>query len=380
MRHGQVRPPRGEARSTHRIAASLHPARRATGQALTAAAVAVLAATLLLAGCAPTDPPLTSVALLPAPGANGQVWRWTAQCPFGPAARQGCVRAGPVLGSAQLNGDAWNLGGAASAGSVAMSVGSGGAVTIEGRLGRAPPCTARACIAPGAYTWVRGYPNVLYGVNQCHASTSPPVSRRLPLPMRVDSLPRNLIGVTAYSADTSQVTYDIAYDLWLHPTGTKRPCRSEGTLEIMVWTDYDAQALLPAAMQVGTASIPYAVDRVARAGTQTWSVYASNIYPGGRTAPWGGTLWFVLNRADIVGHGVVNVDLRAVLSAASLLLQHNYGWPRLGRHYWLDTVPFGVEFGPAGGNPAGSGPARFWVRISAYCLDVRRPLPHAACA
>ncbi|HEY2304676.1 MAG TPA: hypothetical protein VGI05_02225 [Streptosporangiaceae bacterium] len=342
--------------------------------------MAVLAVTLLLAGCGPADPSLTGVALLPAPGASGHVWRWTAQCPFGPAVRQGCSRAGPVLGFAQLNGDAWNLGGAASAGSVDMSVGSRGIVTIEGRLGRAPPCTARACIAPSAYTWVRGYPNVLYGINQCHASTSPPVSRRLPLPMRVDALPRHLIGVTAYSADTSQVTYDIAYDLWLHPTGTKRPCRSEGTLEIMVWTDYDAQALLPAAMQVGTANIPYAADRVARRGTQAWSVYASNIYTNGRTVPWGGTLWFVLNRADIVGHGVVSVDLHAVLSAASLLLQHNYGWPQLGRHYWLDTVPFGVEFGPAGGNSMGSGPARFSVRIFAYCVDVRRTLPQATCA
>lgn len=341
--------------------------------------MAVLAATLLPAGCGSADAPLTGAALLPARGASGHVWRWSAQCPFGPAARQGCAKAGPVLGFAQLNGDAWNLGGTAGAGSVDMSVSSRGAMTIEGRLARAPPCTARACLAPSAYTWVRGYPNVLYGINQCHASTSPPVWRRLPLPMRVDSLPPRLIGVTAYSAATSQVTYDIAYDLWLHPTGTKRPCRSEGTLEIMVWTDYDPHALLPAAMQVGTANIPYAVERVARPGTQAWSVYASNIDAGGRTAPWGGTLWFVLNRTQIVGRGLVSVDLRAVLSAASLLLQHNYGWPRLGTHYWLDTAPFGVEFGPAGGNPAGSGPARFSVRISAYCLDVRSTLPRATC-
>jgi hypothetical protein len=260
-----------------------------------------------------------------------------------------------------------------------MSVGTRGAVTIEGRLARAPPCTGRACLAPSAYTWVRGYPNLLYGIDQCRASTSPPVSRLLPLPMRVGSLPRRLIGVTAYSSGTSQVTYDIAYDLWLHPTGTKRPCRSEGTLEIMVWTDYDEPALLPATMQAGTANIPYAVNRVARPGTQAWSVYASNIDTGGRTAPWGGTLWFVLNRSDVVRHGLVSVDLRAVLSAASLFLQHNYGWPRLERHYWLDTAPFGVEFGPAGGTPTGTGPARFSVRISAYCLDVRSTLQSATC-
>jgi hypothetical protein len=49
----------------------------------------------------------------------------------------------------------------------------------------------------------------------------------------------------------------------------------------MVWTDYDAQALLPASMQVGTANIPYAVDRTARSGTEAWSVYASNVYGAG---------------------------------------------------------------------------------------------------
>lgn len=308
------------------------------------------------------------------------MWHWTAQCPFGPAAGGGCGGAGPVLGFAQLNADEWNLGGSANAGSVDMSVGSRGTVAIEGRFARTPPCTEPTCLAPGAFTWVRGYPNVLYGINQCHAGTSPPQSRRLPLPMRLAWIPPHLIGVTAYSAQTSRITYDIAYDLWLNETGTKEPCRTEGTLEIMVWTDYDERALLPASMRVGTASIPFAVDQVARPGTQAWSVYASNVYGAGRTAPWGGTLWFVPDRADVVGHGVVSVDLSAVLSAADLLLHDKYGWPELERHYWLDTASFGVEFGPASGNPMDSGPSRFSVHISAYCLDVRRTLPDATCA
>ncbi len=260
-----------------------------------------------------------------------------------------------------------------------MSVRSSGAVTIEGQFARTAPCTESACLAPSAFTWVRGYPNVLYGINQCYAGTSPRRSPRLPLPMRLDSIPRHLIGVTAYSAQTSQVTYDVTYDLWLHHTGTKRPCRSEGTLEILVWTDYDARALLPASMQVGTASIPLAVERVARSGRQVWSIYASNIDRNGRTAPWGGTLWFVPSRADVVGHGRVSVDLGAVLSAAGLLLHDNYGWPELGRHYWLDTASFGLEFGPASGNPTDSGPSRFSAQISAYCLDVRSTVLDAAC-
>jgi hypothetical protein len=339
----------------------------------------VLVVAPILAACGSADPPRPDIALLPDAAASGHVWSWTAQCPFGPIASAGCGRAGPILGFGQLNGDEWNLGGTANTGSVDMSVGSSGAVTIKGSFTAAPPCTGTTCLAPSAYTWVRGYPNVLYGINQCYAGTSPPPSPRLPLPVRLDSIPPHLVGVTAYSAQTSQVTYDVAYDLWLHQTGTKQPCRSQGTLEIMVWTDYDARALLPASMQVGTANIPYAVGRTARPGMQAWSVYASNVYQGGRTAPWGGTLWFVLDHADVVQDGLVSVDLSAVLSAAGLLLRDNYGWPELGRHYWLDTASFGVEFGPASGDPMDSAPSHFSVQISAYCLDVRTTLPGARC-
>jgi hypothetical protein len=261
-----------------------------------------------------------------------------------------------------------------------MSVNSQGALTIQGRFASAPPCTAQTCLAPQAYTWVRGYPDVSYGISQCHSDTSPPESPQLPLPMRVGTIPPGLVGVTAYAASTSGVTYDIAYDLWLHQTGTKRPCMSDGTLEIMVWTGYDERALLPSAMQVGTASIPFAVGRVPHSGAHEWSVYASDIYQRGKTAPWGGTLWFVPDRADAVGHGRVSVDLSAVLGVADQLLRDNYRWPDLSRHYWLDTAPFGVEFGPASGDPADSGPSRFSVRISAYCLDVRTTLLDATCA
>lgn len=341
--------------------------------------MALLVVASILDSCGSADPPRADITLLPDAAASGRTWNWTPRCPFGPATSAGCGREGPILGFAQLNGDEWNLGGPSDAGFLNMSVGSDGGVRIEGRFARTAPCTQPACLAPSAFTWVRGYPSVLYGINQCNASTSPPESPRFPLPIRLDSIPPHLIGVTSYSVHASQVTYDVAYDLWLNDTDTKQPCRSEGTLEIMVWTDYDARALLPASMQVGTASIPYAVDRTARPGTQAWSIYASNIDRNGRTAQWGGTVWFVLNRADIVGHGLVSVDLSAVLSAAGLLLRDNYGWPGLGRHYWLDTVPFGVEFGPASGDPLDAGPSRFYAQISAYCLDVRTAPSAAPC-
>ena len=333
----------------------------------------VLAVTLL-AGCGSAKPRRAGVALVPAAAASSDIWRWTGRCPLGPAANDGCAKAGPILGFAQLNGDGWNLGGPAKAGSLDMSVGASGAVTIDGTFAHTAPCTESTCLAPSAYTWVRGYPNVLYGVNQCNARTSPAPSPRLPLPLRLDAIPPNLIGVTAYSARTSQVTYDVTYDLWLHPTGTRRPCRTQGTLEILVWTDYDARALLPPGMQVGTATIPSAVDGVARPGSQTWSIYASNVFENGRTAPWGGTLWFVPGAADVVRHGRVSIELNAVLSATELLLHRNYGWAELGPRYWLDTASFGVEFGPPSGEPLDSGPSRFSLRISAYCLDVRTTL------
>ena len=277
-------------------------ARRHWARSPAARVLALLAVAVLLASCGSACP-RAAVALLPATGADPHSWQWTGQCPLSPAAAEGCARAGPILGDAQLNGDEWNLGGAADAGALDMSVGSGGAVSIQGRFARTAPCTAAACLAPSAYTWVRGYPNVLYGINQCYASTSPPQSPRLRFPMRLDSIPSPLVGVTSYSAQTSQVTYDIAYDLWLHQTGTTQPCRSQGTLEIMVWTDYAARALLPASLQVGTVAIPYALNGVTRPGTQAWAIYASNIDQDGRTASWGGTLWFVPSQAGTVSHG-----------------------------------------------------------------------------
>ena len=85
------------------------------------------------------------------------------------------------------------------------------------------------------------------------------------------------------------------------------------------------------------------------------------------------------DQADVVGRGRVSVDLSAVLSTAGLLLRANYGWPELGQRYWLDTVSFGVEFGPTSGDPMDSGPSSFSAEISAYCLDVGSTLVDASC-
>jgi hypothetical protein len=261
-----------------------------------------------------------------------------------------------------------------------MSVDSHGGLVIRGDLASAPPCTASTCIASSANTWVRGYPSVSYGINQCSAATSPPESPQLRLPMEVRAIPSDLIGTTRYSAQMSEVTYDVAYDLWLSASDTPAPCRSDGTLEVMVWTDYDTEALLPDGMKVGVASIPFAVNGAADPGKGAWSVYASNVFHGGQTEPWGGTVWLVLNQARIVGDGAVSVDLSVALAAVGTLLQNAYGWTDFAKNYWLDTIPFGAEFGPAGGNPYGTGPTQFSLSLSSYCLTAGTTVSKAACA
>jgi len=260
-----------------------------------------------------------------------------------------------------------------------MSVNPVGTLTVRGRLRSAPPCTQSTCVAPSAGTWVRGYPSVLYGINQCSASTSPMASPGLRLPVRVDAIAPDLIGTTSYSAQRPHVTYDIAYDMWPHDSDTKAPCKEEGTLEVMVWTDYDQRALLPGTGRVGTASVPFAVNGTLHPGNGAWSVYVSNVFKDGQTVPRGGTVWFVLDEGDAVRTGIVSVDLSTILSEVGTLLQNSYRWNNFSGTYWLDTIPFGMEYGPESGTPSGAGPAEFSLRLSSYCLEVGTTVAQATC-
>lgn len=319
------------------------------------------------------------VSVLPAAATKSRTWAWTPACQFSQYTPTGCAKSSPDLGVAQLEGDEWNLGGSSTTpGSVDMSVDSLRGVTIKGDFPSTPPCTASTCLAPTAGTWVRGYPSVLYGINQCHASTSPPESRSLRLPMRVSSIPSDLIGTTSYAANVPNVTYDIAYDMWLSDSGTRTPCSTDGTVEIMVWTDYDESALLPDT-QVATASVPFSVDGTAEPDANTWSIYVNNIFRAGQTEPWGGTIYFVLNRPNTVSNGTVSVDLSSVFSAAGTLLHDDYGWSDFQQNYWLDTVPFGIEFGPEDGAPASTASSQFSLKLSSFCLEVGTSVSAAAC-
>ena len=186
---------------------------------------------------------------------------------------------------------------------------------------------------PAANTWVRGYPNVLYGINQCNASTSPPVSAGLRLPMEVDAIRSDLIGTTTYSAHTPGVTYDVAYDMWLSSSDTKSPCQTNGTLEVMVWTDYNELALLPASLKVATITVPYSVNGTVRPGNQEWSIYVTDVYGGGQTEPWGGRSGAVLDKRQRrpIGHRERGSELCPV--------RGRYAPPK---RLWLAGLPKGL--------------------------------------
>lgn len=352
-------------------------ARRQSGRSLVIG-LFVLASTL--ASCAP-EQAARGISLLPDAAAKGETWQWTGMCFPGPSRLGKCAPSGPNLGPAQLNGDEWNLGDSPmSTGSLETSLDRSGELTVLGKLSSTPPCTAATCIAPQANTWVRAYPSVLYGINQCSAWTSPPVSPSLRLPMQVSAIPSDLIGTTAYSSQTPDVTYDIAYDLWLNTSDTRTPCKGDGTVEVLVSTAYDERALLPDSLRVGTASLPYKVNGIVQSGRQAWSIYVSNVYGQGHTEPWGGTVWFVLNQGHTVEKGTVSVDLSQVLSKVGTLLQDDYGWSSFSTSHWLDTIPFGIEFGPESGTLFGAGSSSFSLHLSSYCLSVGTTLAHADCA
>jgi len=332
-----------------------------------------------LAACGHADTLTAAVAVLPDAPAQGQAWDWAAGCQTGPTAQGTCAPANPRLGAAQLTGNEWNLGTSSPPGSLHMSVTTSGVLAIRGELPSAPPCTRSTCIAPGANTWVRGYPSLVYGLEQCHAATSPPTSPRFSLPTQVGAIPPDLVGTTSYSTDTSDVTYDVAYDLWLSRSATTSPCTTNGTLEVMIWTDYDRQALPPGGMKVGTVTVPFAAGRTESTGHDAWSVYVRDIYPGGRTPPRGGTVWLVLDKADTVSDGTVTVDISQALMQVGSLLERSYGWSDFASNYWLDAIPFGIEFGPKDGRTTSSGPTSFSLDLSAFCLAVQRSASKPAC-
>jgi hypothetical protein len=307
-------------------------------------------------------------------------WVWTARCQFTPSVGSACRKSTPFIGFAQLYGDEWNLGGGRStSGSVHMSVSSRGVLKIAGAFRSAPPCDESGCLGRGANTWVRGYPGAVYGIVQCRPNSVARESPMLRLPMRVDAIPTDLIATTTYAVHARRVTYDVAYDMWLNDSKTRSPCLTNGTVEVMVWTDYDNAALLPGNDPAATATVPFSMNGVVHSGSGAWAIYVDNVYAHGRTAPWGGTLFFILHRPYVVSRGTVSVDLSAVFTAASQLLEEDFHWTNVSAHYWLDTIPFGMEFGPPNGAVSSSGPVDFGLDVSSFCLETGTTVARARC-
>ena len=340
-----------------------------------ASSIAVFAALMciaaLLSACDSAHASDPRIDILPSSNRHGTTWQYNAACTIAPVTASGCAPAGPNMKNGQLTGDLWNLGTAAgSTGSVRMSFDGSGKLHLRSTLSDAPPCTASTCIASQANTWVRGFPSVLYGIDQCHGSTAPPDSSALKLPARMTTLPSGVVGDTTYDTETASVTDDVAYDMWLNPSNTKNPCRIDGTLEVMVWTRYDAQALVPDSLKIGTMTMPYSINGTTYPGTQAWSVYANNVFHDNHTQPWGGVVWLVIDAAHSIDRGNVKVDLAQALSQVATLLQSRYGWTNVRSTYWLDTIQFGVEFGLPNANVYGSGPTPFSLDLTSYCLHL----------
>jgi hypothetical protein len=255
-------------------------------------------------------------------------WKWDGSCRFIPIASRGCEGSDPIFGPVVLNGDLWNLGSKAS-GSAAMKISSDGDLTTTVELSSAPEVSAG--------TWVLGFPNVSYGISPQAAADSPKPSASLPLPMKITSLPTDLIASSTYKlTGTSSVRYDLAYDTWLEPQRQVVTPR-RGTIELMVWTA-DGNGALPPGFRENV-SMSYAVNGVTR--TDLWGVYVVN---GDQTQATNTTVYLILTKP--ISDGKVSVDFtRAFRHMEAALEKYDPRHWSSFSNYYLDTIPLGSEFG-----------------------------------
>ena len=324
-----------------------------------AAVVAAVCLTAASSACGRTQQSAARVALLPSAVAKGRTWAWTSACRVGPQGATGCDASGPDLGVAQLAGNEWNLGRAATG----DRVGEHGRHRVRRPAGHGRS-RQRASVhgrdvhrVAGQHLGARLPERPVRHRPVPRRDVAAAVTRSCSCPMQVGSIPSDLIGSTTYDVRGTHVTYDVAYDLWLNASDTKTPCQTDGTLEVMVWTDYDAQALLPDALKVGTPRFRSPSNGAVDPGNQAWSVYVNNVYRSGHTVPWGGTVWLVLDPARTRQARARSPSTSARRSTRSARCSSsNYGWSNFSSNYWLDTIAFGMEFGPENADPYGSGP------------------------
>ena len=358
---------------------------RHPGRAIASAALTIVVA--VSAGLLLPDPtsavPAThtdSIRLLPVPSAGGRVWNWSAACPLGPRTGAHCQGAGPVLGRAQLNGDEWNLGVTKPAeGVVRMTMTPTGGLTVRGQLPVAPPCTAATCLAPSANTWVRAYTNVSYGKNPCRAATSPAGDPALRLPVKVSALPTDLVGTTSYVvagvADHLRHRVRHVAQPFGHPAALPHPRdrRGDGVDRLR---PPGAPSLAPG--RDHEHPLRRGRRRPSTGPTPGRPMSSTSTGPGGphRTVPPSSSC---STPGDVVPAGTVSVDVTKALSEVGTLLERDYGWSDFASHYWLDTIPFGMEVGPVNAQPWGTGSTNFTLGLSSYCFGLNATVAHPKC-
>lgn len=285
-------------------------------------------------------------------------WEWSPQCPFLPIATNGCQNGDPVFGPIILNGDLWNTGSAASGGAE-MDIDSKGRLIASSDFSSAN--------AAQNTTWVRGYPNVGYGVAPQAPNSAPPRSPKFPLPLNLKQLPDDVIATIDYDvSEASSVTYDLAYDIWLEPQKQVDTPRAK-TLELMIWTDENRPALPPGYKE--TITMPYSLDGVRKSGA--WGIYITN---GSQTSNATTTIELVLKTPK--GNAQIGVDLNSAFSSMEKALMKEYPsrWSSFSSYY-LDSIFLGTEFGPLAGH-SGAGPLTW--SLDSYKLSIGSHLPAAS--
>jgi hypothetical protein len=213
---------------------------------------------------------------------------------------------------------------------------------------------------------------MIYGVykgEKCMATSDQSPSLELPLPL---SQVPDLVGLTRYSAPGPGVTYDVSYDIWLGPSAQPVCPGQPGALEVMVWLDYSGdRALLPVRPRP-VAVLGYSVNGAVMTGSGVWRMYSTGVNHGGTT-----TIDLVLDKPEATPGDEVGVELSQALHVAGQLLKKYYNFD--DSSYWLNTIDFGLEFGPAAGSDAAAGSAYFSSKIGSYCLHVGVILATATC-
>jgi Glycosyl hydrolase family 12 len=240
-------------------------------------------------------------------------------------------------------------------------------MTIDSKGRLVTSADLSSATAQQGYTWVRGYPNVAYGVSPQAPAASPPPSSKLPLPLNLKQLPADVLATATYDVtQASSVTWDLAYEIWLEPQ--KKVEQPTGkTLELMIWTDENESSLPPGYKE--TITMPYSVNGVRMSGA--WSVCISN---GSRASNSTTTIQLVLNTPK--NNAQIGVDLNSAFSNMEQALTKEYPtrWSSFSSYY-LDSIFFGTEFGPLT-NDANAGPLT-WT-LSGYRLSTGSHLPAAS--